>query len=149
MEAPFGAIEDNPMGSVDNHGYKKFMILLAVAALSGAAALGHQTVWVRAMVDVLGGNADTFSKVIGAFFIGLALGAGAASLRVPEAPQRWLWLLIAEIGVIVLAWPVLLAYPVSEWLYGHLTFARLLQWALPLLLVTGAAEFEPAYTFRP
>ncbi len=127
------------MNTGDKKNQKKFLLLLCVAALSGAAALGHQVVWVRAMVDVLGGNADTFSKVIGAFFIGLALGAGAASVRLPRPSRRWFWLLVAELGVLALAWPILLVYPVSEWFYGNLAFGRILQWMLPLVLVTPPA----------
>jgi len=127
------------MNTANDTHHRKFIILLGVAALSGAAALGHQTVWVRAMVDVLGGNADTFSKVIGAFFIGLALGAGAASMRLPKPSHRWLWLLVAELGVVALALPILLVYPFSEWFYGNLAFGRILQWILPLVLVTPPA----------
>ncbi|HMO65916.1 MAG TPA: hypothetical protein PKE47_11970, partial [Verrucomicrobiota bacterium] len=41
---------------------------------SGAAALAHQLLWTRRLVDVLGADAGTFAKVIGAFFAGLALG---------------------------------------------------------------------------
>ena len=50
-----------------------------LALLSGAAGLAHQILWTRRMVDVLGANADTFAKVGGTFFVGLALGAWATT----------------------------------------------------------------------
>lgn len=53
-------------------------LVYGAVILSGMAALGHQTVWVRATIDILGANADTFSKVVGAFFLGLAGGAWIA-----------------------------------------------------------------------
>jgi len=43
-------------------------VALILALVSGASALAHQLVWTRRFVDVLGANADTFSKVVGAFF---------------------------------------------------------------------------------
>ncbi len=42
--------------------------------ISGAVALVHQVVWTRRMVDVLGASSSTFAQVVGAFFVGLALG---------------------------------------------------------------------------
>ena len=59
---------------------------LLLVLFSGAAALAHQILWTRRMVDALGANADTFSKVIGSFFVGLALGAWFAS-RKGNPPQ--------------------------------------------------------------
>ena len=61
---------------------------LALAFLSGAAGLAHQILWTRRLVDVLGASVDTFSKVIGAFFVGLALGAWLAS-RATGARDFW------------------------------------------------------------
>ena len=52
-----------------------------LAALSGAAGLAHQLLWVRRMVDILGANAGTFTRVVAAFFLGLAAGAWFAARR--------------------------------------------------------------------
>ena len=35
--------------------------------LSGAAALSHQLLWTRRMVDVLGAGPGTFARVVGVF----------------------------------------------------------------------------------
>ncbi|MCG3148825.1 MAG: Polyamine aminopropyltransferase [Verrucomicrobiae bacterium] len=74
---------------------------------SGAAALAHQLIWTRRMVDVLGANADTFANVIGAFFLGLALGAWAAARWQPA--RAWRAVALAELAVGVLAAGVLLS----------------------------------------
>jgi len=65
----------------------QFSIVLAF--LSGAAGLAHQILWTRRLVDVLGASADTFSKVVGAFFVGLALGAWFASRPAPTETKFW------------------------------------------------------------
>ncbi|HAV61736.1 MAG TPA: hypothetical protein DCY13_05145 [Verrucomicrobiales bacterium] len=107
--------------------------------MSGAAALGHQTIWFRSAVDVLGANADTFARVVGGFFLGLALGAFIASRRQGPAELRWLWLALAEIGVALLTLPILLVAQNAGWLHEQPTLATWFRWLLPLVLVTPPA----------
>ncbi len=57
------------------------VLIFLLCALSGATALGHQLLWTRRMVDVLGGTSESVSRVLGCFFLGLALGAAAAAWR--------------------------------------------------------------------
>lgn len=118
---------------------RRFFALLALAGCSGVAALGHQTVWFRSAVDVLGANTDTFAKVAGGFFLGLAIGAFLASQWQPSPARRWLVLAWVETGVAVLALPMLLVARNAEWLFGRPDWAPLIKWALPLLLVTPPA----------
>jgi len=74
-----------------------------IAFLGGMAALGHQMIWTRRMVDVLGATGDVFARVVGAFFVGLALGSAAAALfgaRWLRSPKSaWLVLAAVEGGV--------------------------------------------------
>lgn len=114
-----------------------WIALLAFA--SGLAALGHQTVWFRLAVDVLGANANTFARVAGAFFLGLAVGAWLASRRQAPAGRAWRWVAGAEFGVALLALPVLVVGRHAEWLHGLPQVAGLIQWSLPLLLVAPPA----------
>jgi spermidine synthase len=58
---------------------RHFLFAGVLAFLSGAAARAHQLLWTRRLVDVLGASTDTFSKVIGGFFFGLAFGRVAAA----------------------------------------------------------------------
>ena len=75
---------------------------LALACASGAAGLAHQILWTRRLVDVLGASADTFSKVVGAFFVGLALGAWLASRTKASEGNWWRRVAGAELAVPVL-----------------------------------------------
>lgn len=106
--------------------------------LSGAAALAHQVLWTRTLVDVLGASAGVFARVVGAFFIGLALGGAIAALKPVRPARGWRRVALAEFGVSVLAVPVLLAVPVGESLRGTVPAAAVQQ-VLPFLLVLPPA----------
>jgi spermidine synthase len=120
-------------------GCNYFPLALLLALLSGAAGLAHQIVWTRRLVDVLGANADTFSKVIGAFFVGLALGAWLASRSKTSAANFWQRVALAEFTVALLAVPALFSAHLSDWVYQTTTPTALLKLLLPLLLITPAA----------
>ena len=116
-----------------------FIFALLLALTSGAAGLAHQILWTRRLVDVLGANADTFSKVIGAFFVGLALGAWFASRSKTSAANLWQRVALAEFAVALFALPALFSAHLSDWVYQTTTPTALLKLLLPLLLVTPAA----------
>lgn len=106
--------------------------------LSGAAALAHQILWTRRLVDVLGASSETFARVIGTFFVGLALGGALAAWK-PAAPARgWRRVALAELVVALLALPVLLVVPVAGALRG-LVSSELLKLVLPGLLMLPPA----------
>jgi predicted membrane-bound spermidine synthase len=110
---------------------------LFLTAASGAAGLMHQLVWVRRMVDVLGANAGTFSRVVAAFFLGLAAGAWLAARWRTEHP--WRSVAAAEFLVAGLAVVVLMSGEWAQsWQPGPAA-ARALQWVLPLVLITPPA----------
>lgn len=106
---------------------------------SGAAALGHQILWTRRLVDILGASADTFSKVVGAFFVGLALGGWGSALRPAHPSQAWRRVAWAELVVAGLALMVLSAVPVSDVLRTLPGADGWMRLALPLVLVTPPA----------
>ena len=89
------------------------------------------------MVDILGADVGTFSRVIAAFFLGLAGGAWAASrLRTgrPWAAVAW-----AEGIVALLALVVLLVSQWGDFGQGHTAWAPWLRWLLPLALILPPA----------
>lgn len=106
---------------------------------SGAAGLAHQILWTRRLVDVLGASTDTFSKVVGAFFVGLALGSGWSALRPPRPETAWRRLVGAELAVALLGVGVLLAVPLADVLRPLPILGRGIRLLLPLLLVTPPA----------
>jgi predicted membrane-bound spermidine synthase len=82
--------------------------------LSGAAGLSHQVLWTRRLVDLLGAGGDTFARVVGAFFIGLALGGAASALWPVPLRHAWRRVALAELAVALLAIPVLFAVPIAD-----------------------------------
>lgn len=112
---------------------------LALAFLSGAAGLAHQILWTRRLVDVLGASADTFSKVIGAFFVGLAMGAWLASRATGARGNFWRRVAFAEIAVAGLALPMLASASLGGWVDEHAKLGGWLKLLLPLTLVTPPA----------
>ena len=62
-------------------------LVLAGAAVSGAAAMLYEVAWIRLCSLVLGSSTYSFSVMLAAFITGIALGSLAYSLR-PPLPHR-------------------------------------------------------------
>lgn len=117
----------------------KLLPPLLLALLSGAAALAHQILWTRRMVDAVGANTDTFSKVIGSFFVGLALGAWFASRSGNGGRPPWHRVALAELVVALLALPPLFSAQFAELAARNHALTPGLKFLLPLLLITPPA----------
>ena len=89
-------------------------------ATSGAAALGHQVLWTRRMIDLLGASAESNARVFECFFLGLALGAATVSLVMPKVRRPWRLLTFVELGVATLSLPALLLPFWATWLWPSL-----------------------------
>jgi len=76
-------------------------------ALSGAAGLAYEVVWLRRMGLLLGGSAVASAITVGAFMAGLGLGAAwVGRVRSPTSPQRVYGVLEATAACWALAFPV-------------------------------------------
>lgn len=123
-----------------------FRIACFLTLLSGAAALGHQLLWTRRMVDLLGATGESTARVFGAFFLGLAIGAVLAGWLAKRARRPWWWLAWAELSIVILSLPILflpsLATQLWQWggpgIVGSVT-GMWLKTALSLLLLTPPA----------
>lgn len=129
---------DNPSTSeIYSKAPTPFRFALVMVFLSGVAGLAHQIVWTRRLVDLLGASADTFSKVIGAFFLGLALGAWLGARPVKQPHRLWLRVALAEAIVAGLALLLLIVTPLIT---PTTPFAiQFIKWGLPMLLVIPPA----------
>ena len=110
-----------------------------LAAFSGMAALAHQMIWTRRLVDLMGASSLTFSKVIGAFFLGLAIGAALAAIRSGPVRHPWRWVAAVEVSIALLALPVLLTPHVADLLYQSPQLGAWLKFFIPFLFVTPPA----------
>jgi len=98
---------------------------LALACLSGAAALWHELLWTRRMIDLLGASGESSARVFGCFFLGLALGA-ALSIPIARRTSRpWRAVAICEIGIALMALPFLTLEHWTAWIWPALGPERL------------------------
>jgi spermidine synthase len=116
--------------------------LLALAFVSGAAALTYEAVWIRWFRLLFGSTTHASSATLAAFFGGLALGAalfGRRAARSTRPLRAYAWL---ELGVALSALWVPLAVrlydPLYPWLYAHLGDERAAFVAVKLALALVA-----------
>jgi hypothetical protein len=107
--------------------------------LSGAAGLGHQIIWTRRLVDVLGASAGTFSKVVGAFCIGLALGGAWSALKPAPVATAWRRVALAELVVALLGLVALSAIPIAEAVRALPISSHWIKRILPVALIMPPA----------
>ena len=112
---------------------------LVLLLFSGAAGLAHQVIWTRRLVDVLGASAETFSRVVGAFCIGLALGSALAAARPARTASAWRRVALAELTVALLGLIVLQAPPMADAVRDHWGIGAGLRWGLPAFLIIPPA----------
>jgi spermidine synthase len=120
---------------------RQYQAALCLALVSGAAGLTHQLLWTRRLVDLLGADAGTFARVIGAFFAGLALGAWFAARPVRAGTNLWTRIAWAEFAVASLAVPVLFSARFAEWVWSRPGLESWIQFLAPTFLVLPPAVF--------
>ena len=62
-------------------GRKTLPIVIVLAFLSGAAALSHELLWTRRLIDLLGATDWVVGRVLGLFFFGISLGGYLATIQ--------------------------------------------------------------------
>lgn len=101
---------------------------LLIALLSGSAALAHEMLWTRRLIDLLGGSSEANTRVLGLFFLGLSIGATLAQALLPRLRRPWLAAGIAELSVAVFALPALGLPGLTAWLWPLLGPELLVGW---------------------
>ena len=106
--------------SDERAGFPVFPAALVLAFAGGAAALAHQLLWTRRLIDLLGASHEAAARVFGVFFLGLALGSVVAALVLGRLRRPWRFLAGMELGIGVLALPVALLPWWTGWLWPAL-----------------------------
>jgi spermidine synthase len=109
-------------------GRNKIRFAFGLALASGFAALTHELLWTRRLIDLLGASTESSSRVFGFFFLGLALGAAVAAKWINRVERPWRAVALAEMGVAVFALPMLFLPEWSDWIWPALGMERLVQW---------------------
>lgn len=111
---------------------------LAAALLfaSGAAALVYQVLWIKQLSLIVGVDVYAVSAGIGAFFLGLALGAAALGRLADRIHQPYRLYAVLEVGVAILSCIATIALSHSAGLFAKIEqFSGILAWLLPFGLV--------------
>ena len=80
------------------------------------------------LVDLLGGSGEATSRVLGCFFLGLALGSMLAAWILPRVKKPWRAIAWAEASIALLALPALSLPWWSDWIWPALGTDRLEGW---------------------
>ncbi len=99
-----------------------------LAALSGCAALAHELLWTRRLVDLLGASAESNSRVFECFFLGLALGAAWSTHLVKRVSRPWRAVGVIEVGIALLTIPALTLPAWTGWIWPWLGPEALTSW---------------------
>lgn len=120
---------------------------LLIAVLCGMAALIHQLIWTRRMIDLLGASHESTARVFGTFFLGLAIGAAIAAISVHRIQRPWRCLAGAEVLVIFFSIPIFLLPWWSEGMWQFLGSEALLDWrGRAIKLITSILVVLPPAT---
>lgn len=101
------------------------MIGAILAVASGAAALGHELLWTRRLVDLLGGSSEANTRVLSLFFLGLSLGAILAQRLLRSRANRMRLLGLAELLIGFSTLPVIFLAQLTDQLWPALGWERL------------------------
>ncbi len=124
-----------------------YNIALFLALLSGCAALGHQLLWTRRLIDILGGSAESSARVFGCFFLGLGLGSAFANYLIKKNLRPWKLLGILELAIVIFCLPIFFLPELSDWIWPVLGTDAFNGWQSGTckLIISFAAIVPPAF----
>ncbi|MEM7454865.1 MAG: hypothetical protein AAF456_11000 [Planctomycetota bacterium] len=116
------------------------LLLVVLPLVSGAAALSHELLWTRRLVDLLGATDWVTGRVLGFFFLGLSLGGYLATFHSRSKAPAIRWLFSAEICIAVLSLPAAFLPLWTDWIWQSMGTDALISWqgsAVKLLIAIG------------
>ncbi len=127
--------------------HNRYTGALLLAALSGAAALSHELLWTRRLIDLLGASTESSSRVLGCFFVGLAFGSAWSTRLTRRVTRPWRALAVAELCIALLTLPAVTLPAWTDWLWPWLGPEMLTTWvgATVKLVVSVLVVIPPAF----
>ena len=122
------------------------LIIIALAFISGSVALSHELLWTRRLVDLLGASDWVTGRVLGLFFLGLAIGGWIASGWTQRDSNAAFRLGAIEFLIAVLSLPAVFLPYWADWIIASAGADFLVSWqgkSLKLLL-SGLVVMPPA-----
>ena len=122
------------------------IVFIVLAFFSGAAALSHELLWTRRLIDLLGATEAVTGRVLGLFFLGLSLGGWLATRWCRADGNSGVRLAIAELSIAALSLPVIFLPYWADSLISTIGIDYLVSWqgALIKLLISAAVVVPPA-----
>lgn len=102
--------------------------ILMLAMISGAAALAHELLWTRRLIDLLGATDWVTGRVLGVFFLGLSLGGWLTSRWSYVGTSPLKMLAFAELAISLLVLPVIFLPAWTEWIWPAIGTRSLVLW---------------------
>ena len=139
--------------SVDSQGSNSFafnrlslLLIFVLPFLSGAAALSHELLWTRRLVDLLGATDWVIGRVLGLFFFGLSLGGYFATFLSRRKSSAVSQLGAAEFAIAILALPAAFLPLWSDGIWVMLGTEALVGWpgGIIKLLLSALVVLPPA-----
>ena len=126
--------------------FQRILLLSTLPLVSGAAALVHELLWTRRLVDLLGATEWVVGQVLGLFFLGLSLGGYLASRPIWQSGSPLVRLGIAESLVAIFSLPAAFLPAWSDWIWLAMGTEALAGWQGAALksLISGAVILPPA-----
>ena len=119
--APRNGTQSHASDSRKSSGVKPaHLSYLLIALCSGAAALSHELLWTRRLIDILGASGEATSLTLGCFFFGLSLGGAIAARRVGHVHNAWATLARLECAIALLTLPAALLPYWTSWIWPTL-----------------------------
>ncbi|MFN3190265.1 MAG: hypothetical protein ACE361_07045 [Aureliella sp.] len=116
-------------------------VLLGVLVfLSGMAALGHQLLWTRRLIDLLGASTESSARVFGTFFLGLSVGSAIAALLVGRVRNPLRMAALVQLSIPFLVAPVIYLPELTDWIWPAIGAESVQSWngsAIKSLLTLG------------
>ena len=121
-------------------------VFVVLAFLSGAAALAHELLWTRRLIDLLGATQDVTGRVLGLFFLGLSLGGWLATRWNQTNGNPAIRLGIAELSIAILSVPAVFLPFWADGLVSTLGTETLTSWYGSLIkaILAAAVVLPPA-----
>lgn len=93
-----------PMRSGSN---QYLQLAFAAAVVSGIAALTHELLWTRRLIDLLGATHEASARVVACFFLGLSLGSAVIAWFSGRVRYPWRAAALVELLIAAACLPVL------------------------------------------